>query len=105
MATEIISLKNVRRNRVWLKNFEQVDPVLRAIEQAPENEKKARLFSGACRLREMIDDGLLSHRQAWRLLREAMQGMWTMTDLKLGPLLPQEEIDRTISAGLFKARR
>jgi hypothetical protein len=68
MSEGPISLENVRRNRAWVRNYDRVDPILRAIEQAPHSDKKERLFTAACRLREMIDEGSLNRRQAWKLL-------------------------------------
>ena len=99
--TEPIELGTVRRNRAWLANAKRVYPILEVVEGAPEDEKKEKLFWAACRLREMIDKRLLGRKPAWSLLRHA-----AATDGKGGfSTLPRDEIDRTISAALFKGKQ
>jgi hypothetical protein len=103
MPDKPIDLDYVRLNLAAVKNYRRLDPILKAVEDAPENEKKERLFSAACRLREMIDEGLTTRRHAWLVLRTAARRMWSLYDTAY-QALPDDEIDRTISAGLFKGR-
>lgn len=99
--TDPIKLDNVRRHRDRLAHFYRFDPILNALECAPENEKKERLFWAACRFREMIEEGIYSPKIVWSLLR--FSAVWGVGIQEKS--LPDDEIDRTISAGLFKGRR
>jgi hypothetical protein len=63
---EPIDLADVRRYRAWVANADLVFPILDAIEQAPPDEKKVRLFWGACRIREIADERGLSLKRLSR---------------------------------------
>lgn len=93
--TKIVDLQQVRRNLEWSGNAKLVHPILDRLEAADETNKKIELFSAACSFADLIEEGAIRNsRAAWWLLRGSA-----------GSSLPYDEIDRTISAGLFRSRK
>jgi hypothetical protein len=88
-----IDLALVRRNKQWVADARLVVPILNAIEQATPAEKKEKLFWAACRLRDLIYEGVVRRHAAVRLLRGSA-----------GIDIPSKEADRIIAAGLYPSR-
>ena len=85
-----------RRRRRWK---EQILPILETVTTASPGEQRERLFSAACRFREMIDKGDITREAARSTLQMEALLFISQRGISLN------EINRIIAAGLFRDGR
>src|SRR3954466_10567086 len=85
-----------QRRRRWK---EQILPILETVTTASPGEQRERLFSAACRFREMIDKGDITREGARSTLQMEALLFVSQRGISLN------EINRIIAAGLFRDGR